>query len=314
MKVAVIGCGAIGSRYLQWLAELGCDVAGCEIDDARRQEVRSTSSGPVFEDLQDLLSWAPERAIVAVPPHHHEGLARSVIAAGIPVLTEKPLAHDLESGRRLVEAAKTASAAAHVACNMRFHVGVRAIGENISRAGKVICFRGLFGHRLSQMRKTGGDFARDLKSGGGVVLDCIHEFDYLRMLFGPIRNVRSFVTQIGVDRIEAEDLAEVVLEFESGVIGQLHLDFLMRQKRRSLEVIGSDANLTWLSVGKNPEVCKVTLATNDEETILVDQASVDPSEEYRLMLERFLGNGDGLQSVDEAFAALEAALVAQKGT
>jgi predicted dehydrogenase len=197
---------------------------------------------------------------------------------------------------------------------MRFHIGVQAIRANLARIGRPMYFRGVFGHRLSQMRTTGGEFAREGAMGGGVVLDCIHEFDYLRLLFGPITDVRGMVTQIGEERIDAEDIAEVMFVHASGVHGTLHLDFLMRQKRRGIEVIGVDGTLSWFSTGKTPEVARVTFADQRGEIVLLDNVEVDPRQEYEVMLEHFLAGTGELQSVDEAIAALDAALKARSGT
>ena len=133
-------------------------------------------------------------------------------------------------------------------------------------------------------------------------------------LFGPISAIKSCVEQVGDDALKAEDLAQVILTFESGLRGSLHLDFLMRQKRRGLEVIGTEGNLIWLSTGRMPENCEVSFATQCGEKQLLDVPDLDASLAYRNMLDRFFGDGEGLQTVDDAMAALQAALTARGAT
>jgi predicted dehydrogenase len=313
MKIGVVGCGAIGSRYVEWLNELGHDVAAADSDARRLAPLAHSASGGCHTALHQLLAWGPERVVIATPPQHHEAIALAVLLSGADVLIEKPLAHSVAAGRRIAAAATRGRA--FVVCNMRFHVGVDAVRRHLAMVGRPLCFRSVFGHRLSQMRIAGGEFARAAEAGGGVVMDCIHEIDYLRWLFGPVRRLRSFVARVGDEVLDAEDLAEIVLEFDSGVVGALHFDFLMRQKRRGLEVIGSDGTLAWLSLGKAPERCSVRFSTNAESVTLLELPDVSGKHEYTEMLRHFIAGGEGvLQTVGEALTALELALAARAGT
>jgi len=44
---------------------------------------------------------------------------------------------------------------------------------------------------------------------------------------------------------DTEDLAEVTVRFSSGVLAQVHLDYLRRAYRRDLEVVGADGVISW---------------------------------------------------------------------
>jgi len=44
---------------------------------------------------------------------------------------------------------------------------------------------------------------------------------------------------------DTEDLAEVTVRFASGVLAQVHLDYLQRAYRRNLEIIGDAGGLVW---------------------------------------------------------------------
>jgi predicted dehydrogenase len=314
MRIGVIGCGAIGSRYVHWLSQLGQTVGAMDIDADRLRPLENLGA-QCFENIEALLEWQPDGVVIATPPHHHESAAVPFLERGIQALIEKPLAHTIESALRIDEVAERTSAATYVVCNMRFHVGVQGIRNHLDRIGRPLYCRGMFGHRLSQMRKVGGEFARDADSGGGVVMDCIHEFDFLQWLFGPIHNLSSHVASIGEDVINAEDVADIHLDFTSGIRGSLHLDFLMRQKRRGLEIIGTDGNLSWLSTGKAPEQCTVQFDTNDVHELLIEDLDVDSNDEYLSMLRRFIdGETSELQTIKESIKSLELALQARAGT
>ncbi len=45
--------------------------------------------------------------------------------------------------------------------------------------------------------------------------------------------------------MDAEDVAEIVVQFESGVIGSVHLDYVRRAPRRAIELVGENGVLRW---------------------------------------------------------------------
>ena len=66
---------------------------------------------PLYQSLRE--RFAKERldgVVLATPNHMHVEQALECIAAGMPVLVEKPVAHTLDEGKRLIEAAERADA------------------------------------------------------------------------------------------------------------------------------------------------------------------------------------------------------------
>lgn len=300
MRIGVAGCGSIGSRYVAWLRELGAEVAAFDPDPGR---------GAAFRALDDLLRWKPERVLVATPPNAHADAACAALEAGADVLVEKPIAATLADAARIVEAAKRTGRRAWVVCNMRFHDGPRTLKANLARIGKPLFARAHFGHRLAQMRPAGTRvFAASAAQGGGVVLDCIHEIDYLQWMLGEVAEVDAWLGRLGPDPIEAEDYAELRLGFRSGARAALHFDFLARRKRRGAELAGTEGTLLWHSEGRAPEVCSVTFGDAQASEILLHNPAVDAALEYRGMLSSFLADGGALQSAAEGARALEVAL------
>src|SRR5262249_19438992 len=75
--------------------------------------------------------------------------------------------------------------------------------------------------------------------------DAIHELDYLGWLFGAVTAVLCTADHVSDLAGDTEDLAEVTLRFESGVLAQVHLDYLQRAYRRNLQVIGDAGVIQW---------------------------------------------------------------------
>lgn len=312
MKAGVIGCGSIGARYAVWLRDLGLDVGVHDSDPRRLQPFTDCGAIHSFNHVGDLLAWKPECVIVSTPPRHHREATVAALATGARVLVEKPISHDLDSAQKMLEAARASAGSLFVVCNMRFHPGPSTLHANLSVIGEPLFARASFGHRLSQMRPPGAEiYASKVAEGGGVILDCIHEIDYLQWIFGRVSGVNSQVARIGSEVIEAEDYAEVNLVFYSGVRVSLHLDFLARWKRRGAELVGGDAALIWMSEGKSPEHCHVWSADRSGRRILLDCPDVDPSGSYKSMLRAFVEGDESLQTAEQGFESLRVALEAR---
>ena len=81
--------------------------------------------------------------------------------------------------------------------------------------------------------------------GGGVVLTLSHPIDYLRWLFGEVAEVQAFAGHLSDLEVQTEDLAEILLRFESGVIGSLHLDYCQQPPAHRMEIVCTGGTILW---------------------------------------------------------------------
>src|SRR5207302_1510171 len=86
--------------------------------------------------------------------------------------------------------------------------------------------------------------------GGGAVLTFSHELDALCWLLGPPRRLTAMTAHSGSLEIDTEDVAEIVLEFECGALGSVHVDYVRRPAQRTLELVGEQGVLR-LDVTRN---------------------------------------------------------------
>lgn len=324
MRLAVVGCGSIGSRYAEWLAGMeGVTLAVLDQDVDQAKRIAASVGASQLESLDDMAQWSADGVLVATPPPHHVDAAIAALDSGAAVLVEKPIAHNLAAARRLVEHAEGVGGMLYVVCNMRFHPGPRTLKRHLGEIGRPLAGRAHFGHRLSQMRPQQthqGAYARSAAQGGGVVLDCIHEIDYHHWLFGPLDYVHGWPARLGEETVDAEDYASILARFESGYRVAIHLDYHQRIKRRGCEIIGTEGTLIWESEGKIPEHCRVRLLTSARQDVLLDEHHVEADIPYRHMLDSFIaaikgGDGDAvLQSGREGLMALESAMEALQGS
>ena len=255
------------------------------------------------------------------PTRAHVAVAMQALDAGADVLVEKPISHDLAAAAALTEHAGALGRRLNVVCNMRFHPGPATLAQALERVGKVYFARAQFGNYLPNMR-PGADYRElycaNAARGGGVVLDAIHELDYLSWLLGPVREVRAQTARLSELDIDVEDYAAISLRHMGNAHSEIHLDYLQQYKRRGCEIIGASGTLVWQSEGKSPEHCTVRLFERDSGRwiSLYEEADVDPDGPYRAMLESFLAPASDQRAAllegRAACAALGVALAAKQ--
>lgn len=324
MKLLVVGLGSIGSRHAANAAALP-SVEAAVLDQAPGLSERLGESlgVPYFCDWAKALAWGPEAAVVAVPTYAHVDAARRLVEAGAHVLVEKPISNELRGVDEFLATAEKHGRRVQVVCNMRFHPAIKAVREALPEIGKPLFARVHYGNYLPDMR-PGADYRglycarKDM--GGGVILDAIHEVDYLSWLLGPVDAVSCESARLSGLDIDVEDYACLSLRHSGGVRAEAHLDYLRRCKRRGLEIVGGDGVLVWLSEGKQPESCTVRLyaAGNGWRTILEDPA-LDASPMYAELLSAFVasirdGVDDGLLDGREAKRELASVLAAHRSS
>jgi predicted dehydrogenase len=244
MRVAVIGLGSAGTRHAGNLLDLGHEVVGFD-----------PVAPPLHEDveLSDTLDAAIGRAdavIVASPNSLHAEQALAALELRKPVLVEKPLAVTVVDAERVTAAAERTGAVCGVAMNLRFHPGVLELKRLVDDGtlGDVRFAQASFGYDLRRWHpesdyRLGYSARADL--GGGIVLDAIHELDYLLWLFGAVDSVSAEVAHVSDLEIDVEDVAVAVLRFGSGAVGAVDLNFFEPAYRRGCTVVGSHAVARW---------------------------------------------------------------------
>ena len=264
MRFLVVGCGSIGRRHLTNLVQMGAgQVLACDANPATLDAVTSGLGIPGFSDFKEALDQGPDVVMVCTPTHLHMPPALAALEAGAHLFIEKPLSSSLEGTDRLLKLAQQKQRTVLVGCNMRFHPGVAHLKRELDAGaiGEPLLFRAHFSHYLPNWR-PGQDYRQTYSArrdqGGGIVMEGVHEIDYLRWLGGEIAEVKASRALLSDLEIETEDSALLLLRLAAGRLAEVHLDYLRPFKSRGCEVVGTDGILTWLSDGKAPERVRVS--------------------------------------------------------
>ncbi len=250
MRFLIIGAGSIGTRHSRNLIDLGHAVTLWDQDSARRDSARRELDVEVAASLERGLERCPDAVAICTPPATHVSLARRAVGAGAHVFVEKPLADSTDEVPALLDAAKRGGRVLAVGFNLRFLPSLRRVKALLERARvqKIFSVRAQFGFYLPMWRR-GRDYRENYAvratEGGGILLDAIHELDYLGWLFGEPREVFCTAGHVSDLAGDTEDLAEITIRFASGVLANVHLDYLRRAYRRDLEIIGEAGVILW---------------------------------------------------------------------
>jgi predicted dehydrogenase len=232
LRAGVIGLGAMGANHARVLAEIpGVELAAvADSDPTRIEHVGHRRALTAYRDHYRMLE--AERldfVTVAVPTRAHFDVASDVIARGIPLLVEKPLAATLDEGRRLRDLAADARVPLAVGHIERFNPAVIELKRRL-RAGEL-------GRVFQVHARRVGPFPGRVRDVG-VVLDLApHDIDVMRFLLdSEVARVQAETEQ----RIntEHEDMLAGLLRFENGVVGVLDINWLTPTKIRELSVLG----------------------------------------------------------------------------
>jgi len=240
MKLLVIGCGSIGERHIRNLKALSVgDIIANDISVNRLVEIEKAYGIKTYIDIEEALAQKPDAVLIATPTSSHLPQALVASKRGCHLFIEKPLSHTLDGVDELIEIVAQKKLVALISCNMRFHHSILLMKELLDRGsiGKVISARLQSGFYLPDWHPDEDyreSYSANKHLGGGVILDGIHEIDYIRWFLGEIRQVFCFAGKFSNLEIDTEDIAEILLKFETGAIAEIHLDYIQRFRGRSL--------------------------------------------------------------------------------
>lgn len=247
-KVAVLGCGRVSNRYREVLADELADrvevVGACDQRAERAEGFVAATGGKAVADLESLVALAPDLVCILTESGNHARDALALLDRGCNVLIEKPVALRIEDAEAIRDAAKRAGLTAAVVKQNRYNPAMRFVREKVES--------GAFGRLISAEVRVHWCRYQDYyddgwhgtwKMDGGVLAQqAIHHLDALQWLGGPIARVCA-VGHALANRLEAEDTAAAVVEFESGAVGTIVATTAARDRdfEASVQLVGTNA-------------------------------------------------------------------------
>lgn len=227
VRVGVVGVGKWGANHVRVFRSLpDVELVGVyDRDQERGEKVARQWDTRLYPSLEALLDEVEAVSCAVSTPAHCE-VGRRVLAAGVHLLLEKPMALDLEGARELIALAQRKGVVLQVGHIERFNPAVQAVAPRITRP--------LFieAHRLAPFRP------RSLEVD--VILDLmIHDLD---LILAWVRSSPRRVEAVGVPVLSREvDIANARIEFENGAVANVTASRISATKLRKIRVFQPDA-------------------------------------------------------------------------
>ena len=230
LRVAVIGVGHLGRHHARILSSLaGVDlVAVVDTNRARADEIAAASGTQAAYDHRGLIGQV-DAVTLAVPTDLHSDFAQSFLAAGVPVLVEKPIARSLAEADAMIAAAAKAGVTLAVGQTERFNPAVVAARPLLSDP------------RFIEVHRLGTFPGRSLDID--VVFDLmIHDLDVVLSL---VRSDVESIDAVGVPVLTGRvDIANARLRFANGCIANLTASRISRDRVRKIRFFQPAAYLS----------------------------------------------------------------------
>lgn len=230
-RIGFVGAGGVATRHARMLSALD-DVQLVSVTDpapGRAGAFAETFGARVAPGLPQLLSTGIDAVYVCVPPSAHGPVEEAVVAAGLAMFVEKPLAVDEATADRVAAAVRRAGTITAVGHHWRY-------GDTIQRAQRLLEGRPVRLLAGSWLDKTPPVdwWTRRQQSGGQVIEQAVHLLDLARLFAGEVTDVCAAaggrLTAPGAD-IDAATAA--VLRFAAGAVGTLTATCVLPSKHHA---------------------------------------------------------------------------------
>ena len=305
--VAVIGSGFIGTVHLEALRRLGLQVRGLleaspELGERRAEELGLPRA---YASLDDVLADAEVEVVHVTSPNalHYPQVA-AILGAGRHVICEKPLAVTSAESADLVSRAAESGRINVVNFNLRFYPLNQHVRELVAD-GAIGTPRLITGHYFQDWLLFDTDWNWRLEPEQGGALRAVgdigsHWLDLTGFLAGdrvaavmadletfvkvrkqPAGPVLTFSTERAAETIDreirTEDVATILLRFESGARGLVAVSQVSPGRKNSLryEIDGSTAAVAWDS--ENPDELWIGRRDEPSQVLLRNPALMGPA-------------------------------------
>jgi predicted dehydrogenase len=275
LRTAVIGVGYLGRFHAQKYAQLSGSklIAVVDADAQAAAKVGAEVGAPALQDYRQILDQV-DAVSLAVPTPLHHSIGRELLARGVHLLIEKPIATSVAEAKELVTLAKANNCTLQVGHLERFNPAIVAAASRLKKA------RFVESHRLAPFKQRGADVS--------VVLDLmIHDIDLIQELVGaPIESIDA----VGASVFSGEiDIVNARLRFQGGCVANTTASRISLKQERKIRIFQDDA---YLSIDMQQKILTVIRKKNAAPVESPAQVSIE---------EESFEQGDALRDEIEAF-------------
>jgi predicted dehydrogenase len=222
LRIAVIGCGRLGTFHAQKLARMpDVQIVGVIDPLPGGRERLAAELDTAAHDSHSRMVGKVDAAVIATPTIFHHQVAVDLLKGGAHLLVEKPLCATVAEADELVDLARRRKVVLQVGHVERFNPALDAVAPSLQHP-----------KYIEAVRASGFTFrSMDI----GVVLDLmIHDIDLVLSL---VRSRLRSVDAIGVSLLGGhEDAAHARLTFANGCVANLSASRVSYEPVRKLQI------------------------------------------------------------------------------
>jgi predicted dehydrogenase len=273
LRLGVVGCGGIAD-VMGWFARFNRKItlsAACDISADRAQAYARRFNIPAsFTDYEQMLEQVELDALYLAVPHHlHYDMIAAAVAHQLPVFTEKPVTRTLAEGQEIARLAEVQGVKVGVNYQYRYDSGCHRMARAVQNGdlGAIHAARiNVPWHRKASYFEKSAWHGKMATAGGGTLITQGSHFldvilwamqgDRPRTAVGYVAQ-RNFGRGIGEQSttndqpamdIDVEDLAQGIVEMESGALIQISSSMVASSEQPvSVEMYGEKGTAVYSS-------------------------------------------------------------------
>lgn len=246
LRFALVGCGRIAANHYESIERHGerAELVGvCDTDPVALAAAVERTGAPAFTSLTALLAGTrPDCVVLTTPSGLHAQQTVEVAAAGIDVMTEKPMATRWADGQTMVRACDEAGVRLFVVKQNRRNRTLQLLRQcmQLGRFGRIYMVNVNVFWSRPQSYYDSADWRGTWEFDGGALMNqASHYVDLLDWLIGPVESVMAYTGTLARD-IEVEDTGVAALKWRNGAMGSINVTMLTYPKNYegSITILG----------------------------------------------------------------------------
>jgi UDP-N-acetyl-2-amino-2-deoxyglucuronate dehydrogenase len=287
IKFGLIGCGRISAKHFESMAQIeDAKIVACaDINKSKAKSAAEQYNVPAYyEDYLDMLDTEKlEAVLICTPSGLHPEMGIEAANRKLHVITEKPMAIDLNSADRLVKSCDHNQVQLFVVKQNRLNPPIRLLKNAIEK--------GRFGRLFSAtatVRWTRPQSYYDLSKwrgtwefdGGAFMNQASHYFDLIQWLMGSVESVMAITATLN-HSIETEDQGVGLLQFRNGALGvvEVTMNTFPKNWEGSITVMGEKGSVKIGGIAVN-KVEHWEFKEYDDDDKLIETSFTDPTSVY----------------------------------
>lgn len=201
----------------------------------------------VFTDWKEVIKQQPIAAIICTPTAQHLQQATDCIKAGMHVLVEKPLSHQLFDKAALIAELENEKLLLQTGYMLRYHPLLQKVKSIIDEKnfGNVISIQTYWGEYLPDWHPWEDyrlSYAASKEKGGGAALTLSHDIDLVNWLMDALpadyKVMHNYASTLETDTDKAFD---ALLSYPNKATAHVHVNFCQKVPQRWYKVILDEA-------------------------------------------------------------------------